>query len=106
MEISEEADIHNEALRELGESLQAEVSPLVVDIEGQTVELSGSIEEQYQKWRKLLHEIYINETGFAINDVADDITDDIDVAEDIADDITDDIDVAEDVAEDNDSIDL
>ena len=102
MEISEEADIHNEALRELGESLQAEVSPLVVDIEGQTVELSGSIEEQYQKWRKLLHEIYINETGFAINDVADDI----DVAEDIADDITDDIDVAEDVAEDNDSIDL
>jgi len=72
MDISDEADIHNEAIRELGESLQAEVSPLVVDIEGQTVELTGSIEEQYQKWRKLLHEIYINETGFTTDDIADD----------------------------------
>jgi len=65
MDISEEAEIHNEAIRELGDSLQAEVSPLVVEIEGRTVELTGSIEEQYQKWRELLHEIYINETGFA-----------------------------------------
>ncbi|QMU61985.1 MAG: hypothetical protein GKR92_09885 [Gammaproteobacteria bacterium] len=65
--ISEEAEIHNEAIRELGDSLQAEVSPLVVEIEGRTVELTGSIEEQYQKWRELLHEIYINETGFAFD---------------------------------------
>jgi hypothetical protein len=65
MDISEEAEIHNEAIRELGDSLQAEVSPLVVEIEGRTVELTGSIEEQYQKWRELLHEIYISETGFA-----------------------------------------
>jgi len=70
MDISEEAEIHNEAIRELGESLQAEVSPLVVEIEGRTVELTGSIEEQYQKWRELLREIYINETGFAFDDNA------------------------------------
>lgn len=68
MDISEEAEIHNEAIRELGDSLQAEVSPLVVEIEGRTVELTGSIEEQYQKWRELLREIYINETGFAYDD--------------------------------------
>lgn len=70
MDISEEAEIHNEAIRELGDSLQAEVSPMVVEIEGRTVELTGSIEEQYQKWRELLHEIYINETGFAFDDNA------------------------------------
>jgi hypothetical protein len=68
MAISDEADIHNEAIRELGDSLQAEVSPMVVEIEGRTVELTGSIEEQYQKWRELLREIYINETGFAFDD--------------------------------------
>ena len=50
MDISEEAEIHNAAIRELGDSLQAEVSPLVVEIEGRTVELTGSIEEQYLKW--------------------------------------------------------
>jgi hypothetical protein len=68
MDISEEAEIHNEAIRELGDSLNAEVSPMVVEIEGRTVELTGSIEEQYQKWRELLREIYINETGFAFDE--------------------------------------
>lgn len=70
IDIAEEADIHNEAIRELGDSLQAEVSPLVVEMEGRTVELTGSIEEQYQKWRELLREIYFNETGFALDDNA------------------------------------
>ncbi len=68
MDISEEAEIHNAAIRELGDSLQGEVSPLVVEIEGRTIELTGSIEEQYLKWRELLREIYINETGFAFDD--------------------------------------
>ena len=68
MDISEQAEIHNDAIRELGDSLQAEVSPMVVEIQGRTVELTGSIEEQYQQWRKLLREIYINETGFAFDD--------------------------------------
>ena len=70
MDISEEAEIHNEAIRELGDSLQAEVSPMVVEIQGRTVELTGSIEEQYQQWRRLLREIYMNETGFAYEDQA------------------------------------
>ena len=70
IDISEEAEIHNEAIRELGDSLQAEVSPMVVEIQGRTVELTGSIEEQYQQWRRLLREIYMNETGFAYEDQA------------------------------------
>lgn len=68
MDISAEAEIHNEAIRELSDSLHTEVSPMVVEIDGRTVELTGSIEEQYQKWRELLREIYINETGFAYDD--------------------------------------
>ncbi len=64
MDISKEAEIHNDAIRELSDSLRAEVSPMIVEIQGRTVELTGSIEEQYQKWRRLLREIYINETGF------------------------------------------
>lgn len=70
IDISEEAEIHNEVIRELGDSLSTEVTPLVVEIQGRTVELTGSIEEQYQKWRKLLREIYMNETGFILEDVA------------------------------------
>ena len=69
---SEQAEIHNEAIRELGDSLEAEVSPMVVEVQGRTVELTGSIEEQYQQWRKLLREIYVNETGFAYEDTVTD----------------------------------
>ncbi len=72
--ISNEAEIHNEAIRELGDSLQAGVSPMVVEIQGRTVELTGSIEEQYMKWRELLREIYINETGLAFENEAVDNT--------------------------------
>ena len=74
MDISKEAEIHNEAIRELGDSLRTEVSPLVVEIQGRTIELTGSIEEQYQKWRELLREIYRAETGFAFEESAVDNT--------------------------------
>ncbi len=72
MDISKEAEIHDDAIRELGDSLKAEVSPMVLDIQGRTVELTGSIEQQYRKWRVLLREIYANETGLALDDGATD----------------------------------
>ena len=58
--------IHKEAIREMGESFQAEVSPMVVDIEGQTTEITGSAEEQFIKWRELLQQIYESETGLPV----------------------------------------
>jgi hypothetical protein len=61
-----ESKIHVDALRELGTSLEAEVRPVVVDIEGQTVELSGSVEAQYAEWRRLLRDIYVLETGIEV----------------------------------------
>jgi hypothetical protein len=36
-----------------------------VELEGQTVTLSGSAEAQYEEWRRLLKDIYAAETGFA-----------------------------------------
>lgn len=60
----EDAQIHVEAIRELGGSFDAEVQPMVVEVEGQTLKLEGTAEEQYKKWRALLDDIYRTETGF------------------------------------------
>ena len=65
IDIRKEAQIHDDAIRELGDSLKAEVSPMVLEIQGRTVEITGTIEEQYRKWRALLRKIYLNETGLS-----------------------------------------
>lgn len=59
----DETTIHLAAIEELDASFTAEANPLVVDIEGETHELTGSAETQYAKWRELLRQIYSSETG-------------------------------------------
>lgn len=61
--ISAEAEKHKDLLLELGDSFDAEVEPLVIEVEGQTRRLSGSAEEKYREWRRILREIYAVETG-------------------------------------------
>lgn len=61
--LSTEAEMHKESIRELGESFDSEVEPLVVEVEGQTRRLTGTAEEKYREWRKILREIYSAETG-------------------------------------------
>jgi hypothetical protein len=61
--LSTEADMHQDSIRELGESFDAEVEPLVIEVEGQTLRLTGSAEDKYREWRRILHEIYATETG-------------------------------------------
>jgi len=63
--ISKQTEIHASALKELSESFAGEMKPIVMDFQGRQVELTGSAEEQFQKWRELLREIYYAETGFA-----------------------------------------
>ena len=63
---SADTQIHEDAIQELDDSFEAEVAPMVVDVEGRTVKLTGSAEQQYQSWRRLLREIYASETGFAL----------------------------------------
>ncbi len=58
-----EAQIHIEALAELGQSLETEVEPRTVTLEDQTITLSGNVQTQYQQWKQLLQKIYTLERG-------------------------------------------
>ena len=66
-----EAKINREALRELVASLDAELAPVLVEIDGQTVRLEGSAEAQYAEWRRMLSRIFTTETGFTSDPDAD-----------------------------------
>jgi len=59
------ANVYRESIKELSESFVAEAAPLVIQVEGESRRLTGTAEAQYESWRKLLHEIYQVETGFA-----------------------------------------
>lgn len=52
-----ELEMHKAALEELAESFGADVTELVVDVDGKTVELEGSAEAQFEQWRTLLRQI-------------------------------------------------
>ncbi|MDA9219281.1 hypothetical protein N9O79_01025 [Luminiphilus sp.] len=56
-----ESNIHSLALKELGQSLDAEITPRVIELEDRTVRLSGNVEDQYDQWRELLADIYAAE---------------------------------------------
>ena len=58
-----DAKTHEQQLKELSESLQNELAPQVVDVEGKTLKLTGTAEEQYREWRQLLREMYLEENG-------------------------------------------
>ncbi len=60
---SAEAEIHIAALQELGESLEQEVAPRMIDLDDRTIMLNGTVEEQYKQWRDILVEMYQAETG-------------------------------------------
>lgn len=62
--LSKQAQIHSDAIRELSETFGSEMKPIVVEFEGQQYELTGPAEEQFKRWRQLLLEIYRAETGF------------------------------------------
>lgn len=61
-----EAEIHEQSLRELSASLGAEITPYVLQIEGQTIELTGTADAQYREWQRILKDIYAAETGFPV----------------------------------------
>ncbi len=63
--ISKQTQIHASALKELSESFAGEMKPIVMEFQGRQYELTGSAEEQFQRWRDLLRQIYYAETGFA-----------------------------------------
>jgi hypothetical protein len=60
-----EAKAHAESIKQQTDSFSAEVAPLNIDVEGKVVELKGTGEQQFMEWRRLLKELYQNETGLA-----------------------------------------
>jgi hypothetical protein len=56
-----DARTHALAFGELARSFQSEVAPQVVDVEGRSLRLTGTAEEQYREWRELLRQYQADE---------------------------------------------
>lgn len=63
----EEAKMHREALRELAASFDADVAPILIDVEGEVLRLTGSVETQYESWRQILRQIFATEVGLPLD---------------------------------------
>ena len=53
-----EAKMHRDSIKELGDSIDAELAPNVIEFENKTIELSGNAKEQFVEWRKFLSKMY------------------------------------------------
>ena len=62
-QFANDARVHEAALKELGVSFKADVAPVLDEVEGRTLKLSGSVDAQYAEWRKTLRELFTAETG-------------------------------------------
>lgn len=62
-QLANDAKVHEAALKELGVSFKADVAPVLDEVEGRTLKLSGSVDAQYAEWRKTLRELFTAETG-------------------------------------------
>lgn len=58
-----EAQMHLAALEEIGDALESELAPKMIELDDRTVMLTGTVEEQYKQWREILVELYETETG-------------------------------------------
>jgi hypothetical protein len=54
----QEAEMHAETLREVGVAAEAEVMPYTLELENQVVRLEGTVDEQYDRLRGILRELY------------------------------------------------
>ena len=69
-----ESKIHLNQLNEMGKSLDAALSPSVIEMEDTTITLTGSANEQFSQWKEILTKIYNTETS---------VSKEIEVVEDI-----------------------
>lgn len=56
-----EYKLNEDELRELADSFRNEAHPTVTELEGNVIELSGPLQDQYRKWRTILQRIYAEE---------------------------------------------
>ena len=67
LEKAQEAEMHREGLRELAASFDSEITPILLDVEGEVLRLTGSVATQYATWRQLLRQIFAAETGLPLD---------------------------------------
>ena len=79
-----DAKVHAQALREMSDTFQSEVAPQVIEVEGRTLRLTGTAEEQYREWRKMLHDLYLEENGTPVQVAPEPVVPPVPVALDAA----------------------
>lgn len=57
-----ETSMRRAALQDLGNTMSSDVKPTVLEVKGKTVELKGTIEQQFITWREVLKELRESET--------------------------------------------
>jgi len=60
---TDQALSHSATLRELSESLETELEPSIVSLQDRSVTLSGTVDDQYNEWRRILAEMFRLEEG-------------------------------------------
>ena len=60
---ADQALSHSETLREMGRSLELELEPSVVDLQDRSITLSGTVEDQFVEWRRILSRMFEIEEG-------------------------------------------
>jgi len=63
-----EAAMHAEALQEIGVAAEQEIMPHTMDLENQTVQRQGTVEQQYQELRRILRRLYFEDLGLEVED--------------------------------------
>jgi len=62
----QEAEIHAESLREVGIAAEAEIMPYTIELENQVVSLEGTVDEQYDKLRGILRDLYFQDLDLPV----------------------------------------
>ncbi|MFM7119843.1 MAG: hypothetical protein ACKOZX_06260, partial [Gammaproteobacteria bacterium] len=65
-----EAEMHAEAMAEIGASAETELMPQTIDLENQVVRLKGTVDEQYGQLRGLLRELYFKDLDLPVPPLA------------------------------------
>lgn len=68
----EEAEFHAETIREVGLDAETEVLPHTIELENQVVRLEGTVDEQYDKLRDILREVYFADLDLPVPGAPDD----------------------------------
>ena len=65
---NDEAKVHKETIMEVSQSFDSDIAPSVIEMEEKTVELDGTLTQQFIQWQDVLKEIY-NEQNSNIEDI-------------------------------------